>query len=266
MPVTGRTGTAAGALALACAIVLVGLASAAGKPLPKPPPPPKPPAQNVKPPAPNGKPPANVKKGDSKKGDGKKGDGKKGIDKKAAQAKGPAAPAGRPTTTAGTPAAGGTATLPATETVAQKGGTVKAPRKMTDTNKTTKAVATAPTKGRSLTKAQATAAFAPLVQEMHRVRVLLDRADRDYNGHRAAAVTEIGHAIGAVPHQGNSADRAAVEGGEVQALSDAQLRLAHQALVGIHGRLGAINHPSAPKAAGHIHNARRELEIALKIK
>jgi hypothetical protein len=110
------------------------------------------------------------------------------------------------------------------------------------------------------------AAFAPVVTGLRQVRQLLDRADRDYDGHRARARDEVGSAIAALPRQGGGADLAAVEGGERQAVSDTQLREAHRVLGSIHGQLAFLPLPAAAEADGHIRNAMREIASAVGIK
>jgi hypothetical protein len=106
----------------------------------------------------------------------------------------------------------------------------------------------------------------PLVQQLHQVRLLLERADHDYQGHRHAAVKEIGTAINVLDPRNRFKDKDIGGNNEVQALSDAQLREAVGVLANNGAMLSAIRHPKAAKALGHVGNAIGELEVALSIK
>jgi hypothetical protein len=115
---------------------------------------------------------------------------------------------------------------------------------------------------------QYAAAVATVVRELHQVKVLLERADHDYKGHRAAAVKEITQAVHAlVPHhKGKGKGKSPMGGGEPQALSDAQLREAVKALGKVAAQLSALPGPRAATALGHVGAAVKDLEIALTIK
>ncbi len=115
--------------------------------------------------------------------------------------------------------------------------------------------------------------FEPQVKELHEIKLLLERADHDYKGHRAEAVKQLGEAIHTL-HPGHHANhkagtgvKAAAKGKrEPQALSDAQLRESVKALHAVHKQLEAAGGEPAAKGAAHVHKAIKELEIALKIK
>jgi hypothetical protein len=109
-------------------------------------------------------------------------------------------------------------------------------------------------------------AVAPIAAELHAVKVLLERADRDYQGHRAAAVKEISAALRIlVPRQKHKGGKPA-GGGEPQALSDAQLRDAVAALGKVSSQLASLSLPRAAKANGHVGTAIKDLQVALTIK
>jgi hypothetical protein len=106
----------------------------------------------------------------------------------------------------------------------------------------------------------------PLVQQLHQVRILLEHADHDYQGHRAAAVKEISGAIGVLDPRNRFKDKDTGGNNELQALSDEQLREAIGVLANDAAILSAISHPKAAKAFGHVGNAIRDLEVALSVK
>ncbi len=122
-------------------------------------------------------------------------------------------------------------------------------------------------------KAKAKAAASPYaaeVKELHEIKVLLERADRDYKGHRAEAVKQIGEAIHALhpghKHHAGKGGKGVKGGGEAQPVSDAQLRESVKALRAVHEQLVATGGAPAVKAAEHVHKASKDLEIALKVK
>ncbi len=122
--------------------------------------------------------------------------------------------------------------------------------------------------------------------ELKTVRTVLEKADHDYDGHRAKAVGEVTKAIHALKGTGvNRAmltpqQRAALRAAhqakavakqaraavppvhEAQALSDQQLNAALQALTQIAAQMGT----AAPVAQQHVANAIGELKTALAIK
>src|SRR6516225_9793983 len=81
--------------------------------------------------------------------------------------------------------------------------------------------------------------FATQISELHAVKVLLEKADRDYKGHRAEAVKQITAAIHELRvHKGSKGSGTKVQGGnEPQSLSDAQLREAIKGLKQIEKQL-----------------------------
>jgi hypothetical protein len=108
--------------------------------------------------------------------------------------------------------------------------------------------------------------YAAEVKELHEIKVLLERADRDYKGHRAEAVKQLGAAIHAL-HAGHGHHGKGVKGGgEPQALSDAQLRESVKALNVVFAQLSNSPGEPAAKAAIHVANAIKQLEVALTIK
>jgi hypothetical protein len=109
--------------------------------------------------------------------------------------------------------------------------------------------------------------FAAQIKELHEVKVLLERADRDYKGHRAAAVKQITAAIHALrPAHKHHHSKGVKGGGEPQALSDAQLQDSIKALKAVAAQLGGVPGAPATSAAAHVANAVKELEVALTIK
>jgi hypothetical protein len=106
----------------------------------------------------------------------------------------------------------------------------------------------------------------PLVAQLHAVRVLLEHADHDYQGHRAAAVKQISNAIGVLDPKNRFKDKDTGGNFEPQRLSDEQLREAIGVLANDAAILSAIRHPKAAKAFGHVGDAIQDLEIALSVK
>jgi hypothetical protein len=115
--------------------------------------------------------------------------------------------------------------------------------------------------------AKATASpFAAQVKELHDIKVLLELADHDYKGHRAEAVKQLTEAIHAL-HPGHKHHAKGVKGGgEPQALSDAQLKESIKTLNAVLAQLSTAGGAPATKAAVHVTNAIKQLEIALTIK
>jgi hypothetical protein len=105
--------------------------------------------------------------------------------------------------------------------------------------------------------------------ELHQVKALLNLADRDYKGHRAAAVTEITTAIHALqsgyahPKLPKTVQKG---GGEAQALSDNQLNEAITQLQTIQMQLKGTPGAAVVTANTAIDTAIAELKIALTIK
>jgi hypothetical protein len=110
--------------------------------------------------------------------------------------------------------------------------------------------------------------FAVEIGELHRIKVLLEKADHDYKGHRAAAVKEITAAIhdlaAGTHHHHPHAMPGKGGNNEPQALSDAQLREAVQQLRTVHKQLAAAGAPA--RAATAVERAVKELDRALEIK
>ena len=111
------------------------------------------------------------------------------------------------------------------------------------------------------------------IKELHQIKVLLERADHDYKGHRAAAVKEITKAIHALEANGGQHQKTGVhphtgKSHEAQALSDTQLRAAIQALVTVGQQLqsAGAKYPRAGKAAVDVQLAVKQLNMALAIK
>jgi hypothetical protein len=116
------------------------------------------------------------------------------------------------------------------------------------------------------TKKAAVSPFETQIVELHKIKVLLERADRDYKGHRAAAVKAIGAAIHTL-HPGKHHKHPKVKGGnETQALSDAQLREAVKGLTEVEKQLASVRGEVAAKAAVEVAKAIKQLEIALEVR
>jgi hypothetical protein len=113
--------------------------------------------------------------------------------------------------------------------------------------------------------------WAAQIIELHQVKDLLNLADRDYKGHRAAAVKEITAAIHALqmgyahPKLPKSSSKG---GGEAQSLSDAQLNEAITQLQTIQTQLtkGTTQGAAVVTANAALDTAVSELKIALTIK
>jgi hypothetical protein len=129
--------------------------------------------------------------------------------------------------------------------------------------------------GPAFAKAKPPSPYAAQIKELREVRTLLQKADRDYKGHRAAAVKELTAAVHALhpnkkAHAGKGAKGAkgakGIKRGEPQALSDAQLKDSIKALNTVVAQLKAAPGSPATKAAAHVTTAIKELEVALTIK
>jgi hypothetical protein len=108
--------------------------------------------------------------------------------------------------------------------------------------------------------------FAAEVGELHKVKALLEKADHDYKGHRAAAVKELTaaiHDLAAGAHQHPHANPGKGNK-ETQALSDAQLKEAVEQLRTVHKQLSAAGAPATAAAA--VERAIKELHRALEIR
>jgi hypothetical protein len=115
---------------------------------------------------------------------------------------------------------------------------------------------------------EAASPFAAQIKELHQVKVLLEKADRDYDGHRAEAVKDITAAIHALEmgHKHHHHGKGAHGGGEKQRLSDAQLRESIKVLNAVLTQLKGESGEPAAKASADIVKAIKQLEIALTIK
>jgi hypothetical protein len=111
----------------------------------------------------------------------------------------------------------------------------------------------------------------PVVAELHSAKVLLERADRDYDGHRAKAVQHINEALRELggqsyhAHKSAHARHAQHHSGkmrEPQVASDVQLREAAALVAKAQNQLGAIH----PKVQAQLILAEKELAVALKIR
>src|SRR5262249_42766559 len=105
-----------------------------------------------------------------------------------------------------------------------------------------------------------------IANQLHQVRLLLERADHDYDGHRAAAVREISKGINELYPRNRCKDKDTGGNFEPQALSDAQLGEAIQGLANDAILLTEVPNKASATAYGHVGNAIRELEIALLIR
>lgn len=125
-------------------------------------------------------------------------------------------------------------------------------------------------------KAQNHAVKVDELTALHQAKHLLVGANHDYKGHRAKAVHEITQAIHEIEHhrkgggaKAGSGHKGQVAAGqkqgkvhEAQVASDQQLQAAIGLLQRAAGDLGNGKHP---KALGHVNNAIKELQTALKI-
>jgi hypothetical protein len=111
--------------------------------------------------------------------------------------------------------------------------------------------------------------YAMQIVELHQIKALLNLADRDYKGHRAAAVKEITAAIHVLqegyahPKLPKSAGKG---GGEAQTLSDAQLNEAITQLQTIQTQLKGMQGAAVVTANAALDTAVSELKVALTIK
>ncbi len=108
-----------------------------------------------------------------------------------------------------------------------------------------------------------------LAHQLQQTAQLLTRADRDYQGHRAAAVRHIRHAIGHLKKEAHLRGFKVMndfKGPEPQPVSDAQLRQAASNLGAILKQLNSLQRTAhRGKAAEQIGKAIAELGTALKI-
>ncbi|HQR07179.1 MAG TPA: hypothetical protein PLN21_10175 [Gemmatales bacterium] len=129
----------------------------------------------------------------------------------------------------------------------------------------------------SLNAAVGVTPYGKQIRELHQIKSILECADHDYKGHRAAAVKEITKAIHALEAHGGHYQKSAThpqhsnangKPHEPQALSDAQLRAAIQGLAVVSQQLQATGsrHPRTSKAAADIQLAIKQLNVALTIK
>jgi hypothetical protein len=129
--------------------------------------------------------------------------------------------------------------------------------------------------------AAGSAPFAAQVAELRQIRTVLEQADHDYQGHRAAAVKLITTAIHTLHPPKHSTGQAKThvtgtktvsttpKGGnnEPQAVSDAQLKQAMTALAAVQTQLaGTQSNTAATTAAATLGKAVQELQTALSIK
>ncbi|HZU34327.1 MAG TPA: hypothetical protein VFA18_00375, partial [Gemmataceae bacterium] len=94
--------------------------------------------------------------------------------------------------------------------------------------------------------------FAAQLHELRGIRAVLQQADRDYKGHRVAAIRQINVAIrtlrsAKVARKGHSG-KGQKGNGEPQGLSDAQLKEAIAGLVAVRNQLKGMPGPRPAKA------------------
>jgi hypothetical protein len=121
-----------------------------------------------------------------------------------------------------------------------------------------------------------------VLKNLHEAVALLQKADHDYDGHRAAAVVHLKKAIHELkPQKPNGSGTPAANGigkpagtpnpgkpagnKEPQAVSDGQLRSALQLINATSGMVSALPHQH-PHATTHMQAAVTELNTALKIR
>jgi hypothetical protein len=106
-------------------------------------------------------------------------------------------------------------------------------------------------------------ALGTVVAELHATKVLLESADRDYEGHRAAAVKELSAAIQELGGHNKGQPAAKVE---PQSLSDKHLKSAILQLAAIEEQLSTVPTPRVVKAATAVGTAVKELKKALTVR
>jgi hypothetical protein len=134
-----------------------------------------------------------------------------------------------------------------------------------------------------------TSPFEAQIEALRATRTILENADHDYKGHRAAAVKLVNTAIHALhPHHTAAASNAANKGTkaapsvtkngastpkasrpamvEAQAASDAQLKQAAGQLAVIQAQLAGASGAGAATAVAALQKAVQELQIAVSIK
>ena len=127
------------------------------------------------------------------------------------------------------------------------------------------------TTANQIAKSQNAAIATQIISELQTVRTLLNAANHDYKGHRAAAVHQVTHAMHVLQYGKNHPNPGPhytpAKGGnrEAQAISDAQLRQAMAALQQINVQLANTpgQHHAATIAA--INRAIQEINQALKV-
>jgi DNA repair exonuclease SbcCD ATPase subunit len=113
-------------------------------------------------------------------------------------------------------------------------------------------------------KVQRGAALGQVVAELHATKVLLESADRDYDGHRSAAVKELSAAIQELGgHTKGQGPPAKVE---PQTLSDRHLKAAILQLAAIEEQLSTVPTPRGVKATTAVGTAVKELKKALTVR
>jgi hypothetical protein len=105
-------------------------------------------------------------------------------------------------------------------------------------------------------------------EELYHARDLLEKADRDYNGHRGKAAAEVRHALQHLGHDPNANQPkiAANPVHEKQSKSDEQLKHARELLKKVEAHLHEKKDPKHHAARESIGKAIEEIDVALKTK
>jgi hypothetical protein len=110
---------------------------------------------------------------------------------------------------------------------------------------------------------------AQAIVQLKQTRALLHKADHDYKGNRVKAMHEITkaiHALEGTHGRHHAQPKSSKSGGEPQAVSDAQLKLAITQLQTVQSQLGSSTTSNVAVANAAISRAVQDLQTALAIK
>jgi len=104
-------------------------------------------------------------------------------------------------------------------------------------------------------------------KQLDHFKFMLEKwTDHDYDGHRSAAVRNLGKAISVLAPNMKFGDTDRGGKRERQGKSDAVVREALSGIRGALSRVARLHDPESAKAAGHVRSAIKDLEVALKDK
>ncbi len=124
--------------------------------------------------------------------------------------------------------------------------------------------------GKEKAKSKYQSQFSPLILELKAAKHWLNEANHNYNGHRAAAVTEVNHALHQLEnhphhkahHKEIANQKHAVH--EPQKVSDAELVLAHQIIKDVARKLATLTDDThSAKAVKHLREADKQIGLGL---